>query len=213
VDRGNNRTMAEEPNKNAEPEESEPTAEASPTAAKPSFLARLMPRKWIVLMLALSVVNFGIGFGCCRLLIRPPAVTTSPEVSLGVFSFHADPGELGSLADAQFSLHIALLDHVDQLARNQLETHQFRLRQDIEELLRQAHSGDFEDPKLGGLKRQLQEQVNQTLGMRVIADVIITDLQLNRSGNAPGTPVQAANVPWAEPPSELAGTSQASSGH
>ena len=54
----------------------------------------------------------------------------------------------------------------------------------------------------GSLDRQLQEQINETLGMRAIADVIITDLNLQRNPDA-HTPITktADSPPWVEEPS------------
>jgi len=125
------------------------------------------------------------------------------EISLGKFCFKADEGEQGHISNAEFGLHIALLQQVAPHARHQLAIHQFRVQQDIEELLRQAHSGDFDDPTLGELKRQLQEQINETLGMRAIADVIITDLRLgiNKTEIAAPSIETAEMVPWVEKPS------------
>ncbi|MEX0866374.1 MAG: hypothetical protein WD030_03380, partial [Pirellulales bacterium] len=65
-------------------------------------------------------------------------------------------------------------------ARQRLEMHQYRVQQNVEELLRQAHGGDFSDPTLAELKRQMQEKINDTIAVRGISDVIITDLRLQR---------------------------------
>ena len=125
------------------------------------------------------------------------------EVGLGEFHFEADESEQDRISRAEFGLYIALLEQVDQDARHRLATHEFRVQQDIEELLRQAHSGDFDDPNLGELKRQLQEQINETLGMRAIADVIITDLSLELNDTEIAAPIAetADMVPWVEKPS------------
>jgi hypothetical protein len=56
------------------------------------------------------------------------------------------------------------------------------VQQGIEELLRKAASEDFQDPTFAGLKRQFQETVNGTLGERVIAEVIMTHVTVERDG-------------------------------
>ncbi|OHB73224.1 MAG: hypothetical protein A2V70_09475 [Planctomycetes bacterium RBG_13_63_9] len=204
--------MAGEADVQADPSES---ARQEPQAAEKAATPRKsLPWKWIGIAAGVSVVNFAVGFACCRVLTGTPPVDRNPEVSLGSFRFRADRGDASSVADAEFTLHIALLDQVDQLARGQLETHKYRLRQKVEELLRQAHGADFEDPELGGLKRQLQEQVNETLGMRVIADVIITDLELDR-GDATAKPQSelAGVAAWAEGRSGLASGGETPAGH
>ena len=102
---------------------------------------------------------------------------TKREVSLGEFEFVNRTLE-HSVRHAEFDLHLSLLDAVEDEAREQLDHRRFRVQQDVEQLLRQAHGADFADPKLTELKRRLQEQVNESLGMRAIRDVIITDLNL-----------------------------------
>jgi hypothetical protein len=82
-------------------------------------------------------------------------------------------------------LHIGLLKVDDRVARAKLAANKFRVQQDIEELLRQAGGEDFVDPLLTELKRQLQEQINATIGMRAIAQVIITDLSIDRAAQQP----------------------------
>ena len=58
----------------------------------------------------------------------------------------------------------------------------YHIQQDVEELLRKAHSGDFDDPGLTDLKRQLREQISQDIGVRAVSEIIVTDLKLSRSG-------------------------------
>jgi flagellar basal body-associated protein FliL len=163
---------------------------------------RFLTPKWIAILVVVSIVIHGIGFACVRLASNSPPVVSRPEVSLGVFRFEAGESEVSRVAAAEFALHIALLEQVDQAARRRLEAYQFRVQQDVEELLRRAHGGDFEDPSLGELKRQLQERINETLGMRVIADVIITDLKIQRHDRNLGVATDTAEaVPWVEKPS------------
>jgi flagellar basal body-associated protein FliL len=182
--------------------ETTPETEKAKTPAKAASWRRLLTRKWIAILIVASIAIHGIGFACSRLAGKSASATSSPEVSLGVFRFEAGEKEAGRISNAEFSLHIALLDHVDQAARQQLETRRFRVQQDVEELLRRAHSGDFDDPKLGELKRQLQEQINESLGIRAIADVIITDLELDHRDRDLGLATDTAeSVPWVERPS------------
>jgi flagellar basal body-associated protein FliL len=194
--------MAEEANQNEPKEDAESAPEKSKTTDKASFWARFLTRRWIAIVVGVSIVIHGIGFLYYQWADETPPVALSPEVSLGEFRFEAESTEIGRITGAEFSLYIALLEHVDRAARDRLDAHRFRVQQGIEELLRQAHSGDFDDPNLGDLKRRLQEQVNETLGMRAIADVIITDLTLQYNDKHPGSVVDSAeSVPWVEEPS------------
>ncbi len=196
--------MAEETKRDKPDEKAEVPAEnENPKASgKTAWLRRFLSRKWIaILVVALTAIN-GIAYACVRLAASSPPPVISPEVSLGVFRFEADEGEVGRIAAAEFALHIALLKQVDQPARRRLENYQFRVQQDVEELLRRAHGGDFDDPNLGELKRQLQARINETLGMRAIAEVIITDLKLQKDDADLGLATDTGeSVPWVEEPS------------
>ena len=185
--------------RNAAPQSEEQQANKP---GKKAFWRRFLTKKWIISIVAVTVVVHGFGFLYYGFAGKSRAEGPSAEVSLGTFHFEGDPAELGGIAKAEFSVYIALLEHVDRQARQRLESHKFRVQQDVEELLREAHSGDFDDPKLGQLKRQLQEQVNETLGVRAIGDVIITDLKIQRSDESLGTADEVAEaVPWVEKPS------------
>ena len=184
--------MADEESRKSRDDQSESDQESSKSSGKKAFFARFLTIKWLaVIMGGLILLQMGV-YMTYRWSSKPSAVQPSPEVSLGEFQFEADRGETGRIATAGFSLHIALLDHVDKAAREQLCARKFRLQQNIEELLRQAHSSDFDDPNLGDLKRQLQEQINKTLGIRAIADVIITDLKLEPSDHENSSAGQTA---------------------
>ena len=51
------------------------------------------------------------------------------------------------------------------------------------------------------LKQRLQEQINEALGIRVIADVVITDLKLDRVGEPIERITETAGAqPWTEQP-------------
>jgi len=183
-------------------ESKEPVDEPSATPAKKPLWARLLTPKWLIILIGASLVVHGIGFAYYQGADRAGSTAPDSEIGLGIFRFEAKNGEGGPIANAEFSLHIALLDKVSRDARDRLQARRFRIQQDIEELLRQAHSADFEDPSLGELKRQLQEKVNETLGVRVIADVIITNLSIQqREGETHTVADTADKVPWVDEPS------------
>jgi len=186
--------MAEKPAKDSATE-ADPLAATKKTGpGKKAFWRRLLPKKWVSIVLGVSIVNFTFGYLCCGTMRKSAEEGENMEVDLGTFRFEARAPELGTIAGAEFTLHIALLDVVDRQARQRLATHTSRVRQNVEELLRKAHGGDFEDPSLGGLKRQIQEHVNETLGIRAIADVMITNLQLRNRDNATPPLVETAQA-------------------
>jgi hypothetical protein len=163
-------------------------AEATASPATPAWrqkmatwVARLLNRGVVVVLLGVSIVTNGVLLAYMRLHeAAPEPEVSSPEVKLGDFEFPGHDSSSAAIRGAKFSLYIALLEGVEAPARERIAASQHRVEQAIEELLRTANSGDFEDPTLSGLKRQLQEQINGVLGMRAISEVIITDLQLEQ---------------------------------
>lgn len=184
------------------PEETSDQASETSTPVSGSGFWRTLGRNWLLIVVVMFTIAIqATTFAYHRLHERTEPPRISPEVPLGAFRFEADKVEGGRTTRADFSLAIALPETMEQAARDRLFTHKFRVQQDVEELLRKAHSGDFDDPTLQELKRQLLEQVNQTLGMRVASDIILTDLKLQREP-APKAPVTdtAKSVPWREKP-------------
>ena len=121
------------------------------------------------------------------------------EIDLGTFRFETERAEGGQTLHADFSLHVALQEAAERVARQKLSARKFRVQQDVEELLRKAHAGDFDDPALQELKRQLLEQIDQTLGLRAVSEVIITGLKLQREGpprpRSPAPPAPPTDAP------------------
>jgi flagellar basal body-associated protein FliL len=199
--------MAEETDPAQESEESPLEGQSTDSAQKSGFLACVLSVKGLAILLGVSIVGHGVAFTCFRWRGTGSEVVPSAELSLGDFRFVADPfegarAEESRVSSAEFSLHIELVRQFDSSARQQLTARKFRVRQDIEELLRRAHSGDFDNPLLGELKRQLQEQINTTLGMGAVAEVIITDLKLQRETPPAGPLTETVeSVPWVEKPS------------
>jgi flagellar basal body-associated protein FliL len=193
--------MAEAPKTDQTTEQTEASAQRPPTGKAAGWRC-LLTSKCLAIVLLVSLVAHGIGFAYFRLAARRPPTVTSPEVSLGAYRFEAGDKQSSRITQAEFSLHIALLDHVDREARQRLDACRFRVQQNVEELLRRAHGGDFDDPGLGELKRQLQERINETLGMRAIAEVIVTDLKLQHNGQDAGLVTGTAeSAPWVGKPS------------
>lgn len=180
---------------------------SSADAAKPAggrltaVADKLLSRKALAILLAVSLAAHAIGFAYARLDGRARRSGSECEVSLGEFSFAAPHPVPGQVGEATFSLHLALIGEIDRIARERLQDRTFRVQQDVEELLRRAHGADFDDPALSELKHQLQEQIDRTLELRAIADVIITDLETERTPEDPPSIRETAETPaWDEPP-------------
>lgn len=190
--------MAREPvPQDAEPEQpagGEPADKGDTRRARLiGMLDRHVSRKWLAILLGVSVLGHGVGFALYNLRAgRGPQEPPPREIALGDYRFVPAQPEGNPVSGAEFSLHVALLDDVGPVARRLLAQRKYRIQQGVEELLRKAHGGDFRDPALAELKRELQEQINAALGMRAIAEVIVTDLDIRRPPETPGTSTETA---------------------
>jgi len=160
-----------------EKEEKPSEEEASKKSKVGSWGARLRQPLWICVLVGTTVVAHGLLI-MVHALTGSSAENTEGEVSLGRFGFMNTVDQHNSVVKADFQLHVRLLDQIDKAARKLLTDRKYRVQQDVEELLRRAHGADFEDPSLSELKRQLQETVNQSLELRAVDEVIITELAI-----------------------------------
>jgi hypothetical protein len=124
---------------------------------------------------ALSFAVHGLLLMCWPAAVR--SQTESPtEIELGEFHF-LNNEKNARLAKAQFQLHVSLLRGTEKAGGRRLAEKKFLVQQGVEELLRQSHAADFDDPTLSELKRQIQEKVNEAVEMRTVEAVIITRLE------------------------------------
>ncbi len=163
--------------KEKDPDREEPTDSKETAPKKKNKFRSFFRRKWVIVIIVATLVVQGVGAGY-YCLFHAGSGNLKAEVSLGKFQFFATAPQGTRIAKADFHLHISLLEDVEAVARSLLTRHQFRVQQNVEQLLRQAHLADFEDPTLTELKRQLQETINRTLGKRVIGEVIITEFSI-----------------------------------
>ena len=165
-----------------------------------ALLDRHLSKRWLAIVLGVSILGNGLGLAAyCLRNGRTAEEGANREIGLGGFRFTPEHAEGSPVMGAEFSLHIALLEEVEPMARPLLAQRKYRVQEGIEELLRKAHGGDFRDPSLADLKRQLQERVNEALGMRAISEVIITGLQVQRAPQTLGDATETAGTaPWAD---------------
>jgi flagellar basal body-associated protein FliL len=160
-------------------------------------------RQGIATLLLISVAMHVVGFWYSSSQAKKGQAEMEYEIELGAFSFvpqEPDP----EVVSAEFSIFVTFLDEFSMPGRLGLETHRHRVKQNIEQLLRQARGKDFSDPSLNEIKRILQETINKTIGLRAIQDVIITDFSIQRSEvtetvtkEEPAVPTNSAvNGPW-----------------
>jgi hypothetical protein len=161
--------------------------EPAPAVARQSFCSW----RWVVAAVAAVVVTPALLVGGVAMSRSGKSGQTVGEVTLGDFQFVAPLAPEHSIRRAEFRLHVSLLEQAERPGRHLLTAKRYRVQQRIEQLLRRAHGGDFQDPALTELRRQLQEAINETLGRCVVEEVIITDLCLERAAGpfspAPGS--------------------------
>ena len=180
---------------NPEGEKTKEVRSAKAGTAKLAFAAYALPVALIV-----SIVANLAGVFYFRALANNASPVAAYEIPLGTYRFVADEHEPGQVTEAEFALYIELVRQADRPARRMLEARRQKVRQNVEELLRTAHGGDFNDPALCELKSQLQKRINETLEIRAVADVIVTELKMQRA-EPPRVTVQETveSVPWVEP--------------
>lgn len=168
--------MADQPKADDQPE-GKPQASSKGGVSRRLFNAATS-RTTLAVLLGISLVMQGVGFWFYRSTTKsqPP----EGEVTLGEFVYQENQPSTAAIKTAQFTLHLDLLEAVDQKARGRLEERRFRVKQDVEELMRMAKGADFEPTAMDQLKRTLQERINASLDMRAIDEVIITDLRIQR---------------------------------
>jgi len=194
--------MPKEPNRPPPQQDQAPEGAQPPNVPPPDALGELFTRRRLAVLLCVSVLLHVVGYSYHRLLLSACAqAAPDAELALGVFRYEGDRVEGGRVARAEFSVHIALCDPADRSVRALLAARRYRIQQGVEELLRRAHGGDFEDPVLAGLKRKIRDRIDESLEGRVVSDVIITDLKLQWNPPQPAPAADRAETnPWPERP-------------
>ena len=166
-------------------------------------IVKTVSRHGLMITLAVSLIANGAALARLGSNDNSAREQLTPEVQLGQFGFVSSQAEADQVVKAEFTVHVALSEDVEEEGRRRISQRQFRLQQDVEELLRGAHSGDFDDPLLRELKQQLKERINKTLGVRAAAYVIITELKTEQNDVSPVEIEEPASlVPWVEPTAE-----------
>ncbi len=197
--------MAKEQTRSPPKADREPSEQAAVQSPQASRWEALFTRKRLATLLAASLVVHVAVFAYYGFRSTRGDAEQQPEaeVALGSYCYQGDRVEGGRVARADFALYAALADVHDSRARSLLADHKYRIQQGVEELLRRAHAGDFEDPVLRDLKRRLQDRIEETVGERVVAGVMVTNLKVR--WNAPeakstATAEATEAVPWTEKP-------------
>jgi flagellar basal body-associated protein FliL len=194
--------MANEPKRPEDAASKEDNSQAA-SAGKPksAWFNGKIAQYWLAFLLISTLVLHGIGLAYYKAGKSQASIEYSPEIEVGNFQFKADKSITARITGADYSLYFTALDGLDKVARIRMSSHKYRVQQEIESLMRQSHSGDFEDPSLNDLKRQIRDRINQALGNRVVSDVIVANLKITASNNVQESSVatdSASSPPWLE---------------
>lgn len=164
----------------------------APANAKTRWWKSLLTPRWLVVFVAVSLVIHSVIFVLVRRSSARPAIP--PEYTVGAFNLIAgQPGDTHGVP-GKFELHVRFIDDLQSQANARIANHQFRVREAIENLLRKSHGIELDDQAIARLKHQIQEQIDQAIDLRAVAEVMITDLTIEPlSGEAPATATQTAS--------------------
>ena len=166
-------------------------AAVAPVDAKAKWWKSLLTPRWLVVFVAVSLVIHSVIFVLVRRSSARPAIP--PEYTVGAFNLVAAlPGDSHGVP-GKFELHVRFIDDLQSQANARIANHQFRVREAIENLLRKSHGIELDDQAIARLKHQIQEQIDQAIDLRAVAEVMITDLTIEpQPGEVPATAAQAA---------------------
>lgn len=198
----NDLNMAEEVKTKAATSASAPgTAIPAATVTAPGepWWKSVLVQRWLAALVIVSLVLHFTAFVLLRKSVSKTIV--QPEFTVGTFTLTADEHGYGHGTSGKFDLHVRFIDDLDATARTRMTSHEFRVRESIENLLRGAQGIELNEQILTRLKHQIQDRIDDAIDMRAVAEVLITDLTIPMPAAVPATvPVAApASTPTTIP--------------
>jgi hypothetical protein len=164
---------------------------SAPAASRVPFWKSVVVRRWLPILVVASLVVDGV-----VLLLVHKSTTKSgpqPEYTVGTFAFRTSIGTDAQPRSGTFVLHVRFIDDLDSQARQHMVFHQFRVQEAVEGLLRKAREIDLDDSAVARLKHQIEDRIDDCIDLRSVAEVIITNVNLESPlVGAPVAPVAAA---------------------
>jgi len=145
--------------------------------------------KIIGLLVGLIVVMMGIGYwflpepmDASETDPNAPAAETGSvddtvEVAIGNFNTTNTKAGIGVSVQVKFELVVQVHAGSENDFRKAKDTHDARIRDSINRVVRSASGNDLNDPELDTLKRLIREEINKILGTSYVTDVMIPDWQ------------------------------------
>src|SRR5579871_2495760 len=150
-----------------------PTETAAPAGKKQAWSKSVLVQRWLAVIIVGSVVAHLIVFALFH-----KSAARSPiqgEYTVGTFAFIEGQPNNAPATTGKFDLHVRFIDDLDTQARQRIATHQYRVREGIEGLLRNSQGMELNDSALARLKHDIQEKIDEALDLRAVAEVLMTD--------------------------------------
>jgi len=104
-------------------------------------------------------------------------VANSAEVSLGDFNCTNSTAAPGVVIHVDFKLYAVTTSQQASQLEQQVKSHQARVRQIVNKIVRSSSLEDLNDPNLGTIKRLVREEINRLLQKSLISEVVISDIR------------------------------------
>ena len=149
---------------------------ASKASTAPWWKSVLLNRWVLILVVGSLLVDFAVLVSVRKSAAKP---VIEPEYTVGNFTFKPAASADSQPTFGKFALHVRFIEDLDGQARQQIVTHQYRVQEAVEGLLRKANGIELDDTAVTRLKHQIQQRIDDCLDLRAVAEVIITDLNVD----------------------------------
>ena len=100
------------------------------------------------------------------------------EVPVGEFNFSNGTASPGSIVHVDFKISAVTSANLASTLEQRLKSHQARIRQIVNKIVRSASLEELNDPNLGTIKRLMREEVNRLLRKSYVMEIVITDVRV-----------------------------------
>lgn len=127
---------------------------------------------------AASAVGQADGTSTALAIDPEPELPDTAEVSLGEFDSSNGTASPGSIVHVSFKITAVTPTSLDSVLEQKLKTHQARIRQIVNTIVRSSSLEELNDPKLATIKRMIREEINRLLRKSYVNEIVITDVRV-----------------------------------
>jgi len=107
-----------------------------------------------------------------------PDLPDTAEVMLGEFDSSNGTASPGSIVHVSFKIAAVTPTNLSSVLEQRLKSHQARIRQIVNTIVRSASLEELNDPNLGTIKRLIREEINRLLRKSYVNEIVITDVRV-----------------------------------